>query len=326
MHSGELEYHLIFGTYGQAVGWVKRAIDEAPSEGERILVPCGKESDSEIVYSLYAEVLYVSSSSQDPEADSTENASRIVLYGSEEIPSPAIMDYLEAREWTRLDDDEVDDIIDMCSKPTNIRQHNVLILVGKPGTPRFQAWGQSLVIGDSSLPPFGRRMLLDPVSSTPPSAVNIKLDPETGQYDERNIDPRALGSLDQGLPSIVIHSELISQDEGDVIFWVSGLGEITGFDMLAAGWAQINIPEDFDPEEFQAETRIALALEVRLIWVREGILSRNTENQEDELFVIQSYTMDHSTLVSSEFYHLLPPLLAEYCQTQKALLRLGDIR
>lgn len=326
----ELTVHLIFGEGNDISGWVNQYPFMAiPGDGSFVNVSF-KDINDEIETSatICAEVLYThiheSNLFNNENSDNNEedNSDFIVIYGGKENPDFDLIFRLEDAGWTRLEDSETIDIFEMCLHlPLLAGIHNVLFLVGEPGTRNFQAWSQSLIPLDTEVPPFGRRIMFDPIDASTGIEPKIDVDSE-GRYDERDINPSLKGSLEKGLPSVVIHSEIVEPGIADIVFWVSSLADIGGLDLMAAGWAQIRVPEDFDPEIFESTERIQLALATKLIWT---LTEANGIDEDGEPYLsLVSYEIENPAIVSPKLYHLLPDSLVEYCTVQRSLSELKE--
>lgn len=333
----ELTVHLLFGDPGDVhsfqgqendfSGWSNQYLFETlPGDGSFVNVlfrnPDGEiDTETSICASVVYSHVHEFQENENSEINSEENAGFIVIYGGEENPDSEQILRLADAGWTPIEDDEIKDMFEMCSHlPPLAGIHNILILVGEPGTKKFQTWTQSITPLETEVPPFGRRLILDPINASTDLDSKIYID-AGGYYDERDINPSLKGSLKRGLPSVIIHSEIIEPGTADVVFWVTSLSDIDGIDMMAAGWAQIKTPEDFDPEVFEATERITLALATKFIWT---IADENNLDEDGEPYIeLKSCEIDNPAVVSPRLYHLLPDNLVEYCTIQRSLLDLN---
>ena len=348
----DLNVTVLFGSTEDTIGWSRRSpFYNIPGDGAMVkvafIIPDAIEEqiDSEYVInenwdgenkageSFFAEVLYTRiaedafdgepASEEDYFAELDNHSNMMVLYAGDAYPDIKTVFQLEEAGWTRIDDNEIEYLVELCSSlPPLAGLHNVIMLVGEPCTQSFQVWSQSLEPRSTEVPPFGRRMMLDPIDSAKGSDDIIVND--SGEYDEREINPSANGSLENGLPAVVIHSEIVEPGMADVIFWVSSLSDIDGIDLLAAGWAQVSVPDGFDPEVFEATQRIQLALATKITWKSD----ESTGLDEDGVpyLALVSYEIEHPEVVSPSLYHLLPAPLVEYCALQRSLTEFGEDR
>ena len=340
----DLNVTILYGSEQDTIGWTRRSpFYEVPGDGSMVkvsfIIPNEIEEpiDSEYVINenwdgesndptfFFAEVLYTRIDESEVEIEESfsekDNHSNImVLYAGEDYPQMDLVFQLEDVGWTRIDENETDYLVELCSAlPPLAGLHNVIILIGEPLTPNFQVWSQSLTPSETEVPPFGRRMMLDPIdSAVEPEDI---VPNESGEYDEREINPSSKGSLEKGLPAVVIHSEIVEPGMADIIFWVSSLSDIEGIDLLAAGWAEISVPDEFDPELFEATERIKLALATRIIW-RSDESSGLDEDGIPYLSLI-SYEIEDPATLSPSLYHLLPEPLVEYCSLQRSISEFG---
>lgn len=303
----DLTMAVVFGTPGNAVGWAtQHQSDEVPLLGVRAAFRVTSEDNEETPGEILAQVMF---------SDFVDEGTVLAyLYGGPALPSGEFVSWLEAASWTPMDQEDVEEVLGVCSAaPPLAAVHSVLLLAGEPEGEDFQAWSRVVSPRDPVLPVFGQRMLIDSVEGMGQDEdIDVTAPDSSGEQAEP--DPLDVGSMAEGLPAITVFSGLASPGYAEIVFWTSGLGDVGGFDLMAAGWQQLSVPEQFDPVAFRAKQRINLALATRLVW----------REEEDGQEYLHDLEMDDPEKVSPEDYDLLPPALASYCLARKEIADLPD--
>jgi hypothetical protein len=282
--------------------------------------PDGRSDVTELV----TQVVYV-----EEEEDGTEVS---YLFGGEEIPDSDLQARFEAAFWTRMSDDEARDVLEIVAvTPPVAAIHDVLLLVGDP-TARdedgnlvpVEAWNFYLNPDDPRLPMFGQRLQFDLLNWIPDEddEEDEDLDDLDEDVDSEENDPVIPQDIDVWVPSsaaegataLVVYCSIVDVGEAQVSFWVSSLGDIDGFDLMAAGWEKLG-PDTFDPVEFRAAERIDLALRTHL---------EIRMDPYGEVY-LTDFEIQDAVNVSEDQYALLPPSMIEACRAARELLDVDDI-
>lgn len=297
----ELILVLMFGEPGQpGTGWTLvediEEDDATPMLGVRTVFRVNDEEED----SLTAQTIY--------SAEREDGTHVAVMYGGPTLPPPAFLIHLEEGGWEQLEDqDEADKLLEFClTAPPMAAVHDVLLIAGDPASNDCQIWSQTATAAHPVLPLFGHRMLLDAVDALDVEAINEEADQFDGpDYEEDLPDPTTAGSAATGLPSLVVLAETTEIGHARVGFWVSSLGDLDGFAMLANGW-RLEDKREFPLKEYRFDRRVELAMATHVVWlVDDGV-------EAVELRI------DNPEAVEPEDYELLPKGLAEFCAMRRS--------
>ena len=298
---------VVFGQPGEVIGWAtEEEVPELPPLGMRAsfrLVEHGIENPEESIGEVvYAQVLFA--------GEGEDGRHLAFLYGGPDEPSDIFVSMMESAKWTELEGSDAEDILSVCTAaPPMAAVQEVLLVAGDPGSPdTLQAWSRTAVPTDPVLPAFGQRMLLDAVEALTDDMLDERA-------SDLTLDPHTPGSVEGGLAVVTVYSAITEPGFGQVTLWVKDLGEIDGFSLLGAEWAQVAVPEDFDPEEYRLSRRVELAMRTTI----------STELDEYDVEHVVDASMEKAEEVDPEDYDLLPSVLALHCQAQREMLSLEDV-
>ena len=300
----ELTLAVVFGRPGEVVGWAtQERADAVPPLGMRaqfrVVDPADPGSDDDPDRLLYAQVLF--------SGERDDGGHLAFLYGGTEVPSQEFADFLEAAQWTVLDAAAAEEVLSVCaSAPPMAAVHETLLVTGDPDLGEVQAWLRSALPSEPVLPVFGQRVLLDPADST---------GEDTSDTLPRVLDLDRPGSLAEGMPALTLHAEIVEPGFAKVVFWVPDPGEVDAFALSAAGWDQVSVPDQFDPELFRLSRRIELAARTDI----------RTEVDDYGLERVRDITVAGAETVDPDDYELLPPAVAVHCQVQREMSDLEDV-
>jgi hypothetical protein len=312
---------LVFGSLDRAIVWAGAyETDQPPMAGQSTEIhlhtqPDMQDSEPE---TIIAEVVH--------SEVSEEGETVVFLYAGEDMPDEHTISLLSALRWLPMSDNQAQDVMEIvAAAPPMARLHDVLLIVGdvnnldSEGNPSVEAWNRTISADDPVIPMFGERMYVDVIDAVP-------LDEDYEEVDE-NLDidnedivfiPAAneenTGSAENGLPAVVFYAAKVDPGEAQVGFWVSSLGDITGFDLVAAGWEKMT-QDTFDPIEFRLSERVDLSRRTRI----------ETDFDEEGQIVLNDFEVKNAAEVTESQYELLPSALANHCRTAKEMLSIDDI-
>lgn len=321
---------VVFGSKHRAVVWAGTyETDNPPSPGQSTEIHLHAQRDMRDEYpeSILTEVVH--------SEISDEGTALLFLYAGEELPDAHVTDLLEASQWIPMSEDQAQDIMDVVdSAPPMAYTHDVLLVVGsseekdETGSPVLEAWNRSIAADDPLIPMFGERLFVDVLDAFVEEDIE-DMDEEDDVLDESESESSEgglilslemeanennVGSGQGGLPAVVVYAAKVDPGEAQVAFWVSSLGDITGFDLVAAGWEKMT-PETFDSRDFRLSERVDLARRTRIY----------TDLDEDGEYMLADYELENAGGVLESQYELLPSALVEHCVAAKEMLRLDDI-
>lgn len=290
--------------------------ERLPFLGMRTHVQLAPPEDDEEEYfgdsTVVAEVTFADFEDEEPVA---------YLYGGEELPGEELREKFEAALWMRLSTQDARYVLELVElAPPAAAIHEVLIVVGdvdvldEAGNPAFQAWGSTLIPGDPTIPMFGDRIRMDIFTRASDDENEDDFDDEALEDNELEIEVIDLNepaSLERGFPALVVYSAKVEVGVAQLAVWVPSLGEVSGFDMIAAGW-ELMAPEELD---FRLDERIKLAQRTRL--------DIGIDDEGDA--ILTDYEILDAAEVREDQYELLPPVLVEHCQTAREMSNLDSI-
>jgi hypothetical protein len=320
---------LVFGSRDRAVVWAGAyETDQPPMAGQSTQIHLHTRPDME----------------EDPEPEiivaevvhsevSEEGETVVFLYAGEYIPDERIVSLLSALRWLPMADNQAQDVMEIvAAAPPMARLHDVLLIVGEldgldnEGNPSVEAWNRTISADDPVIPMFGERMYLDVIDAISMDEEYLLEDEyEDGEESELvegdegvvfvpEANENNIGSAADGLPAVVFYAAKVDPGEAQVGFWVSSLGDITGFDLVAAGWEKMTA-DTFDPIEFRLSERVELSRRTRI----------DTEFDEEGQIVLNDFEVKNASEVTESQYALLPSALVNHCRAAKEMLSIDDI-
>lgn len=313
-----------FGSRERAVVWAGSYQTEfAPTPGQSTEIhlhsqPDARDEDPE---SIFAEVVH---------AETEDDGTTIVfLYAGEQLPDDHICMLLEASQWVPMNAVQARDVMEIVdAAPPMAHTHDVLLVVGdleakdEDGNPTFESWNRAIIPDDPVIPMFGERLYVDVLDALPSDDEEDESDDE----DEDLSDSPTLvglqmianeddtGSAATGLPAVVFYAAKVDPGEAQVGFWVSSLGDVSGFDLVAAGWQKMT-PDIFDPIEFRLGERVDLARRTRI----------DSDVDDDGQLFLKDFELRDAARVEESQYELLPSALVNHCKAAKEMLGIDDI-
>lgn len=322
---------LVFGSRERAVVWAgSYETDEPPMEGQSTEIHLHTQPDmgDPEPDSIVAEVVHTEISE--------EGQGVVFLFAGEQLPDDHIISLLTALHWVPMSDNQAQDVMEIVeAAPPMARVHDVLLVVGDldlvdaDGNPEVEAWNRTISADDPVIPMFGERMYVDVLDALPfldEDEIFTEEDEESElaeddlDYSEEalNLVPEAdennVGSAATGLPAVVFYAAKVDPGEAQVGFWVSSLGDITGFDLVAAGWEKMT-PDTFNPTEFRLAERVDLSRRTHI----------DTDFDDEGQIILNDYEVENASLVSESQYELMPSALVNHCRAAKEMLGLDDI-
>lgn len=328
---------LVFGSRDNAVVWAgSYETDEPPMEGQSTEIHLHTHPDlgEPEPDSIIAEVVHTEISE--------EGQGVVFLFAGEELPDERITSLLSALRWVPMSDSQAQDVMEIVeAAPPMARVHDVLLVAGdldrvdSEGKPDVEAWNRTISADDPVIPMFGERMYIDVLDALPYYDEEDMLDGYEHGADEEHesdteepdldADPNILdlipeadennvGSGATGLPAVVFYAAKVDPGEAQVGFWVSSLGDISGFDLMAAGWEKMT-PDTFNPTEFRLAERVDLSRRTHI----------DTDFDDEGQIILNDYEVENASQVSESQYELMPSALVNHCRTAREMLELDDI-
>lgn len=303
----DLTLAVVFGEPGGAVGWVTQEnVDQLPPLGMRASFRFGEHESmgtvsGEVAWEevTHAQVLFA--------GENPDGRHLAFLYGGPEGPSEEFTVYMRAAQWTELETSAAEEVLKVCaSAPPMAAVHDVLLVVGERGEAGFQVWNRSAIPTDPVLPVFGQRVLLDAVDGLEEAEV-----PE----EDGDLELGVPGSAAGGVVVVTLHSGLVEPGFGSVVFWTPALGDVDEVSMVSAEWELLNVPDAFDPDDFQLKRRCELALRTRL----------TVEVDEHGGEQVVDAEMVGAAEVDPEDYELLPDVLALHCHAAREMIDMSAL-
>jgi hypothetical protein len=303
--------------------------DELPEVGMRTELRLTDSSIEKTDHdSIVAEVIY---SDVDSDGDPV-----VYLFAGPQIPDADVTDLLVQSSWVELGEEAAFGVMTILdAAPPTAAIHDVLLVIGDPsrtdeqGNPDVEAWHRVVAPHDPMIPMFAERLYLDPTDSMSDPDEDDDFDDDRefpegdaavdGEFpDSRmtnlDIDLDEPGSPDEGYPCLVFYASKSEPGEAQLGFWVTSLGELTGFDLVAAGWVRLT-PEEFDAGDFRVAERVELALRTEIV----------TDLDEDGDPFLVDFEITDAIDVREDQYELLPHLLQEQAKASHELARVEDV-
>jgi len=316
---------LVFGSREHAIVWAgSYETEEPPLPGQSTEVHLQTQPDlgEPEPESIIAEVVH--------SEISEEGQAVVFLFAGEELPDERITELLTALRWVPMSDVQARDVMEIVeAAPPMARVHDVLLVVGdlnrvdEDGNPDLEAWNRTINADDPVIPMFGERLYVDALDAIPLYDEDDFDDADDSEDDELVMEeielvPEAneenVGSAANGLPAVVFYAAKVDPGEAQVGFWVSSLGDITGFDLMAAGWEKMT-PDTFDPVEFRLEERVDLSRRTHI----------DTDFDDEGQMILNDYEVEGAALVTESQYELMPSALVNHCRMAKEMLGIDDI-
>lgn len=323
---------LVFGSRDRAVVWAgSYETEEPPLTGQSTEVHLHTQPDmgEPEPDSIIAEVVH--------SEISEEGQAVVFLFAGEELPDERITTLLEALRWVPMSDSQAQDVMEIVeAAPPMARVHDVLLVVGDmdrvdaDGNPDVEAWNRTISADDPVIPMFGERLYVDVLDAIPLYDEEDFYSDEAEEdedlaEDDESIDPEDIellleadesnvGSAANGLPAVVFYSAKVDPGEAQVGFWVSSLGDVTGFDLVAAGWEKMT-PDTFDPVEFRLAERVDLSRRTNI----------DTDFDDEGQIILNDYEVENAAQVTESQYELMPSALVNHCRAAKEMLGIDDI-
>lgn len=302
---------VLFGSPGAAVGWVsEEQVPHIPAIGTTVRITFHIAGDDTSidgqVYRAWDE-------------DGGE-PSGLLIYGGKSIPDAETRNLIEIAGWEPLSEDTLDLLAGTIHEsPTMAALHEVNLFVGSGDDLRLYR----RVIEPTSpiLPLFGQRMRVSFLVFDSEEAWGFESDLDEDEDDvtdaewrhmqeqERDeIDLNIFGhkefeSHKDGIPVIVFYSSLVDSSTARLGFWTPTLGsEVSEFDLVADDWEVVDIPGRFDPEEFDMERRLDLAIATHVVF----------ESNNYDSIRVSEWWMENPEDVTSEDEPYLPPYLFQW--------------
>lgn len=313
-----------FGSRNRAVVWAGTYETEfAPTPGQSTEIHLHDPADErdEGPESIMAEVVY---------SEIEDNGTTVVfLYAGEELPNEHVSSLFEASQWVPMSEAQARDIMEIVdAAPPMAHTHDVLLVAGdldardEDGNPTFEAWNREIAADDPVIPMFGERLYVDVLDALPfdEDEADGDIEDEIDEGDESPVgmrmvaDENNVGSAADGLPAVVFYAAKVDHGEAQVGFWVSSLADISGFDLVAAGWQKMT-PETFDPVEFRLAERVDLARRTRI----------DTDVDSEGQYFLKDYELLNAAQVEESQYELLPSALANHCRAAREMLGINEI-
>lgn len=318
---------LVFGSRERAVVWAgSYETDQPPMAGQSTEIHLHTQPDMEDPEpeTIVAEVVH--------SEVSEEGETVVFLYAGEDMPDDRIVSLLSGLRWLPMDHDQAQDVMEIvAAAPPMARLHDVLLIVGEldgvdeEGNPSIEAWNRTISADDPVIPMFGERMYVDVIDAIPLDEEYFLSEEDDEDEEEESLDSEGVvfmpaaneenvGSAADGLPAVVFYAAKVDPGEAQVGFWVSSLGDITGFDLVAAGWEKMT-PDTFDPVEFRLSERVDLSRRTRI----------DTDFDEEGQIVLNDFDVKDAAYVTESQYALLPSALVNHCRAAKEMLSIDDI-
>lgn len=306
-----------FGDLEHPSAWVSEVPEEmVPLLGMRTQLRMhvenaeGEDDDYEIV----GQVVYM-------EDDEEDGSTLAFIYGGEEEPEEIIQLILETNGWVRLDDEEAFGIMEIVQvAPPTAALHDVLLIAGdlnkldENGEPVFEVWNRIFEPEDPILPMFGQRVRIDILNSIKDETVEEDVLGEPGEpYEVVDLD--APGTLEDGVPGLVIHSARSEPGIAQMAFWVKSLDSFDRLSMIASDWEKIDISDIDDDGSFKLLTRIDLALRTHL----------ELRYDEEGFPYLYDFFIDKAEEVPEEDYEILPNMLIDHCKFAKEMAGVENV-
>lgn len=323
--------YVAFGSRDRAVVWAGTyQTEEPPRPGQstEIQLHSRPDMEDEDPESLLTEVVYA-------EEDEETGVTVVYLYAGETLPDERISQLFEASKWVSMGEPEARSIMELVdATPPLAHTHDVLLIVGDPdakdgeGKRAPEAWNRVIVADDPVIPMFGERLYVDVLDALPLDDEDEEdgegegedLDLEDADDEEPVLgvhliaDENVEGTGAYGLPAVVFYAAKVDPGEAQVGFWVSGLGDVSGFDLVAAGWQKMS-PDQFDADEFRLSERVDLAKRTKIY----------TELDDDGQYVLKDYELLDAATVTESQYDLLPQALVNHCRAASEMMQIDDI-
>lgn len=287
---------LVFGEDGDAACWASLyETEEYPEPGSVLRLQLSTED------SVFSQVMLT--------LEGDNDGVLVLLYGGPEQPDDEVTAAL-SHGWNQMPDEVAHTLLHMCeTAPMTAQTHDAVLVCGDPATGEVEVWERMMEPIDPLVPLFGQRLVLD--------ALDVLPDERARTADELpEPDPTSSATLTDGIPVVVVSGMLMAPGFAEVVFWTRDLGEVSGADLTACDWSQVSVPDDFDPDEMQLSERVALALRTRFGWA---------PADEEDVVVLDEYTLEGAEDVEERLYALLPDELVEYCRMRRDLANISDI-
>lgn len=296
---------VVFGSRNDRIGWIsEEELPELPHVGMPVVINvAGNTGPVEgQVYRAWE--------------DDADEPGGMLIYGGPAIPDETFQQGIEFAGWERLTSEALKVLSDAVDDtPVLAATHEVVLLVGEPGTPDFTAYSRVLNPSDPVLPLFGQRVRLMAIDNGTEDDEDDMSDEEWDTYRaqelariESQLDGEADSpSVEDGVPSVTLYSALVRTGIGRVAFWSPSLFGLTPADLIAHDWNMLIIPDEFNPDEFRAAERIRLARETTLTFV----------STDTGVVKVDDWFMREPLKVTEDQHPLLPPMLVEHVRASR---------
>lgn len=312
---------ILFGTREGKVGWVsEEEIASLPAIGMPVSLDLGPEGTDPLEGQVYRAW-----------KDEDGEPWGMVIYGGTSIPDLEFQESIESAGWERLTAEALKILGDAIDEtPVLAATHEVVLIVGDPadidGLKTFQ---RILNPYDPALPLFSQRLRLEIAKDLDEVEYeeaereddgltdeewHVLRERDTKEINEELADISLVDGVHKGVPSVTIYSAIVRNGVGRIAFWTPSLGKLEPGNLVANGWDQLRVPQQFDPEEFRLLERVELAKQTAV----------TLEITEYGTTRIKDWTMEEPLLVTEDQYPLLPGMLIEHVRAAGEFTRIDS--
>lgn len=329
---------VLFGPPGAAVGWVsEEELPQLPPVGIPVRIRVHSHDGDE--ETIEGQVF------RSWDEDGSDPGG-ILIYGGIHIPDVSVRNVLEEAGWEALSEDAAALLAGTIHEsPVIAAKHEVNFFVGEGGG--VSLYRQIIQPTSPILPLFGQRMRMNFVEADMDSGLEFF---DETAWDLNDVSPLTEGEEDdddeitdddwrrmqeedreivdsdilsgcpgdvaaEGLPLIVMYSSLVEPGLARLGFWTSSLGNLTELDLLAVGWEKVEVPSRFDPEEFNLQRRIELALATHVVF----------ESNNYDSIRVRDWWLDVPGLVDETDQEYLPPYLYQWAMGAQQVDSIDDL-
>jgi hypothetical protein len=300
---------ILFGVRDNKIGWVsEEEILVLPAIGMPVSLNLGSEYDEPVEGQVYRAW-----------KDEDGEPGGMLIYGGTRIPDTRFQELMEIAGWEQLTDEALQILGSAVDEtPVLAATHEVVLVIGDPAEiDSLQTFQRTLNPYDPALPLFSQRLRLEIAQDLEEDEYNeveeaddeltdaewdMRRIQETAEINKELLNTALIDGITKGIPAVTIYSAIISNGVGRIAFWTPNLGRLAPENLVANGWEQLLVPQQFDPEDFRLRERVGLARQTAVTF---EITDYGTAR-------IKDWTMNDPLAVTEDQYPLLPEILVEH--------------